>query len=66
MDIVKYVMETLRRKEAQEKLPVVKMEIDYELLTLHDALQADDKVLIIKTKERLQQLRLQLLQAENE
>jgi len=66
VDIVKYVMETLRRKEAQEKLPVVKMEIDYELLTLHDALQADDKVLIIKTKERLQQLRLQLLQAENE
>ncbi len=63
---MKYVMETLRRKEAQEKLPVVKMEIDYELLTLHDALQADDKVLIIKTKERLQQLRLQLLQAENE
>lgn len=66
MDIVKYVMETLRRKEAQEKLPVVKMEIDYELLTLHDALKVDDKVLIIKTKERLQQLRLQLLQAENE
>ncbi|HLR40662.1 MAG TPA: hypothetical protein VK091_03235 [Virgibacillus sp.] len=63
---MKYVMETLRRKEAQEKLPVVKMEIDYELLTLHDALKADDKVLIIKTKERLQQLRLQLLQAENE
>jgi len=66
VDIVKYVMETLRRKEAQEKLPVVKLEIDYELVTLHDALQADDKVLIIKTKERLEQLRLQLLQAENE
>lgn len=66
MDIVKYVMEALRRKEAQEKLPVVKMEIDYELLTLYDALKADDKVQIIKAKERLEQLRLQLLQAENE
>lgn len=66
MGVVKYVMEALRRKEAQEKLPVVMMEIDYELVTLHDALQADDKVQIIKAKERLEQLRLQLLQAENE
>lgn len=63
---MKYVMEALRRKEAQEKLPVVKMEIDYELVTLHDALQADDKVEIIKAKERLEQLRLQILQAGNE
>ncbi len=66
MDIVKYVMSALRRKEAQEKLPVVKLEIDYELVTLFDALQADDKVQIIKAKERLEQLRLQLLEAENE
>ncbi len=63
---VKYVMEALRRKEAQEKLPVIRMEIDYELATLFDAMQDNDKVLIIKTKERLVELRKQLLQMDDE
>ncbi|GAB3800028.1 hypothetical protein [Virgibacillus kimchii] len=61
---MKYVMEALRRKEAQKKLPVIRMEIDYELVTLHDALKANDKIQIIKTKERLEQLRRQLLEIE--
>ncbi|WP_099157949.1 hypothetical protein [Virgibacillus ndiopensis] len=63
---MKYVMEALRRKEAQEKLPVIRMEIDYELVTLYDALQANDTVQIIKTKERLEHLRIQLMKIENE
>ncbi|MEN1967016.1 hypothetical protein WMZ97_02960 [Lentibacillus sp. N15] len=63
---MKYVMEVLRQKEAKEKLPVIRMEIDYELVTLHDALQAKDTVQIIKTKERLEQLRRQLLEIESD
>lgn len=63
---MKYVMEALRRKEAQEKLPVIRMEIDYELVTLFDAMQADDKVMMIKAKERLEDLRKQMLQIDNE
>ncbi|WP_249869909.1 hypothetical protein [Oceanobacillus saliphilus] len=63
---MKYVMEALRRKEAQERLPVIRMEIDYELATLYDAMQEDDKVMIIKTKERLEELRKQMLQIDNE
>ncbi|WP_174613119.1 hypothetical protein [Virgibacillus ihumii] len=63
---MKYVMEALRKKEAQEKLPVIRMEIDYELVTLHDALQAHDQVEIIKSKERLKKLHQQLLEAETE
>ncbi|WP_164669151.1 hypothetical protein [Virgibacillus doumboii] len=63
---MKFVMEALRRKEAQERLPVIRMEIDYELVTLHDAMQANDKIEIIKSKERLKQLREQLLEIENE
>ncbi|WP_404452462.1 hypothetical protein LG329_19060 [Virgibacillus necropolis] len=63
---MKYVMEALRRKEAQEKIPVLRMEIDYELVSLFDALQADDKVEIIKAKERLEQLRIQLYSIEDE
>ncbi|MFD2628250.1 hypothetical protein [Oceanobacillus kapialis] len=62
---MKYVMEALRRKEAQEKLPVIRMEIDYELVSLYDALQAGDTVEVIKAKERLEQLRKQLLQIES-
>ncbi|WP_080874876.1 hypothetical protein [Oceanobacillus timonensis] len=53
---MKYVMEALRRKEAEERLPVIKLEIDYELATLYDALQEKDTVQIIKSKEKLKQL----------
>ncbi|MGP4106845.1 hypothetical protein [Virgibacillus sp. L01] len=63
---MKYVMEALRKKEALEKLPVIRMEIDYELVTLHDAMQANDKIEMIKSKERLEQLRLQVLEIEND
>ncbi|MFC4556971.1 hypothetical protein ACFO3D_01955 [Virgibacillus kekensis] len=63
---MKYVMEALRRKEAKEKLPVIRMEIDYELMTLFDAMQANDKIQKIKSKERLEQLRLQLQEIESE
>ncbi|MFD1446971.1 hypothetical protein [Oceanobacillus profundus] len=63
---MKYVMEALRRKEAEERLPVIRMEIDYELVTLYDAMQANDKVSMIKAKERLEDLRKQMLQIENE
>lgn len=63
---LKYVMEALRRKEAEERLPVIRMEIDYELVTLYDAMQANDKVSMIKAKERLEDLRKQMLQIENE
>lgn len=66
MDRLKYVMEVIRRQEAEKRLPVIKMEIDYELVTLHDALQVNDKVQIIKSKERLNQLRIQWLQIIND
>ncbi len=59
-------MEALRRKEAQEKLPVIRMEIDYELVTLYDAMKSEDTVGIIKSKERLKQLRRQLMEIDNE
>ncbi|MDY0406010.1 hypothetical protein P5G51_011955 [Virgibacillus sp. 179-BFC.A HS] len=61
---MKYVMETLRRKEEQERLPVIRMEIDYELMTLYDAMQENDSVAMIKAKERLKQLSAQLKDIE--
>lgn len=55
-------MEIIKREEAKEKLPVIKMEIDYELMTLYDAIQEDDQVQIIKSKERLTFLAKQLME----
>ena len=66
MNELRYVIEVLRQKEAEEQLPVIKMEIDYELVTLHDALLTGDKVEIIKAKERLEKLRLEWLTIENQ
>jgi len=51
----------MNKEKERKKLPVIKMEIDYELLTLHDAMKAGDKVQIIKSKERLKVLREQLM-----
>ena len=59
---MKYILEEVRKQEEKEKLPVVRMEIDYELLTLYDAMQADDKVQIIKSKEKLNLLRDKLIE----
>jgi actin-related protein len=58
---MKYVLETLKKRQVEEKLPVIKMEIDYELMTLADALKEKDEELVEKTKEKLESLRLEWL-----
>lgn len=55
-----YVMDALRKKEAEKKIPVIKMEIDYELLTLYDAIQAKDQTQRILSTEKLVQLHAEL------
>lgn len=62
---MKYMMEAIWREEAKKQLPAIRLEIDYELVTLYDALQADDRVQIIRSKEKLEQLRIQLLHIEH-
>lgn len=61
---MKFVMETLRQEELQQRLPVILMEIDYELLTLYDALQENNHVQVIKSKEKLNLLRQKKLDIE--
>lgn len=53
---MKYVIEQVRKKENLQMLSVVRMEIDYELVTLYDALKENDKVETIKSKEKLRYL----------
>ncbi|MCD5322534.1 MULTISPECIES: hypothetical protein [Pontibacillus] len=54
---MKRVMDSLRKREVMERLPVVKMEIDYELMTLFEAMEDQDEVQVKESKERLEQLR---------
>ncbi len=50
---MKYVIEQVRRKENRQMMSVVRMEIDYELVTLFDAMQAENKEEIKKSKVKL-------------
>lgn len=50
---MKYVIDHIKQKEHQQMESVIYMEIDYELVTLKDALDENDTLTIIKTKEKL-------------
>ncbi|MCU6401276.1 hypothetical protein KW811_22695 [Enterobacter quasiroggenkampii] len=56
---MKHVMEALRKREAEERLPVIRMEIDYELVSLHDAMLAVFQDQIKKAKKKLYELHKQ-------
>ncbi|GGD19479.1 hypothetical protein [Pontibacillus salipaludis] len=56
---MKRVMDSLRKREVMERLPVVKMEIDYELMTLFEAMEEEDNQQVRQSKERLEQLRME-------
>lgn len=53
---MKFVLEQVKQKENRQMISVIRMEIDYELVTLYDALQANDKLEIIKSKSKLNYL----------
>ena len=58
------VLQTYKKSDAKAQIAVLKMEIDYELLTLYEALLIDDERTIDECKKRLEQLRLKLLEME--
>lgn len=53
---MRYVIEQVRKKENRQLRSVIRMEIDYELVTLFDAMQDEDTIEMIKSKERLRAL----------
>ena len=59
-------MQAIERQEAKQKLPIIRMEIDYELMGLYDAMQEKNKTEIIKIKEKLQSLHNQFVEIEND
>lgn len=56
VSVMKYVLEQVKKKENRQMLSVIRMEIDYELVTLHDAMKANDTTEINKAKKKLNQL----------
>lgn len=53
---MKYVITKTPKMTRFDRLQVIRMEIDYELVTLNDALIAEDTLRIAKTKEKLSNL----------
>nr|WP_241236348.1 hypothetical protein [Brevibacillus marinus] len=58
------VMAALKRRDAEERIPVLRLELDYELATLYDAMQACDVEQMERCKQRLRQLRQEMLLLE--
>jgi len=58
------VIAALKRRDAEERIPVLRLELDYELATLHDALKEQDTKQIEQSKARLLHLRREMLLLE--
>ncbi|MBP3952178.1 hypothetical protein [Bacillus suaedae] len=56
------VMNTLMREDGKNRIPVLRLEINYELATLHDAMVKEDLDEMKATKHRLELLRQELVQ----
>ncbi|AOM83313.1 hypothetical protein [Salisediminibacterium beveridgei] len=58
------VIQTLRRKDGENRIPVLKLEIDYELQTLYDAIVAEETFQVEESKSKLSELRNEWLRLE--
>ncbi|WP_017727144.1 hypothetical protein [Halalkalibacterium ligniniphilum] len=58
------VIQTFKRKDGEKRIPVLRLEIDYELMTLHDAMLAEDLETMNSSKRRLEKFRQELIRLE--
>lgn len=58
------VIEAFKSKRAEERIPVLRLELDYELATLQELLQTDREEDIEASKRKLEQLRREMLMLE--
>ncbi|WP_096435583.1 hypothetical protein [Alteribacter populi] len=58
------VIQTLKRRDGEQRIPVLKLEIDYELQTLFDAMQVNDHKQVEKSKRILELLRNEWIRLE--
>lgn len=58
------MIKAFQSKRAEERAPVLRYELDYELSVLHEALGAEDEAAVLSSKAKLGELRLEMLQLE--
>ena len=58
------VIAALKRRDAEERIPVLRLELDYELATLYDAMQNRNKEQMQRSKAQLRLLRKEMLLLE--
>ncbi len=59
---MKQLMNTLRKRDFEkERKAVLRLEMDYELLTLFDAMMEKNEIQKAKSKEKLEKIRTELL-----
>jgi hypothetical protein len=58
------MVQAFKNKRAEERAAVLRLEIDYELATLHEALQRQDEEQAAASKEKLAVMRVEMLQLE--
>lgn len=59
---MKQLINTTRKKNVdQQKTAVLRLEMDYELATLFDAMNSSDKTKVKECKQKLERIRQELL-----
>ncbi|MCT8139080.1 hypothetical protein H1D32_16060 [Anaerobacillus sp. CMMVII] len=58
------VIQTFKKTDGEKRIAVLRLEIDYELATLHDAMVAKDYGLIANCKKKLEKFRQELVRLE--
>lgn len=61
---MKQLNQTLNRKDAEKRIPIVRLEIDSELATLHQAILQKDAKTIKLCKQKLEELRREMILLE--
>lgn len=61
---IEQVIAALKRRDSEERIPVLRLELDYELATLYEALENNDHQQINKSKQKLKLLRREMLLLE--
>jgi hypothetical protein len=58
------VMKAFKCRDPEERIPVLRLELDYELALLHEAMMENSRTKMEQCKERLKEIRREMLMLE--
>lgn len=58
------IIHAFKSKRAEQRAAVLRLELDYELASLHDAMKAGDEKAVTNIKQRLKEMRHEMLELE--